>query len=394
MMRLRNSCGLAALLALGGVACDHPSNQSLPGELGADLVEPDSINPTGSVRIRFTNPSPDPVFGAADVRADPGFWLRPVRQDLHLYRIPPETTIVVEARYEFSRVSPGAVLHVRAGVPELRADRVLAIPEPVLVRSVDLGSTTEARAFIGRFDTVASKHLTLYALRNGPAVRALPSLLVQRESAAVAIGRFLQVEPPGGIRMVFYPDSASKTTDTRHIGNGWANGSNIVEIYNDSTRVDPYHELTHLIAARAGGPPAWLDEGLATWMSEHFGADALELLGFSGLPVREAGCRLERQDKLVPATRLFGVREFGGDSVPGDVAYAESAAMVQYLIERLGAPRFLELFARLEAGISAVPVDENRRTFEGIVGGSVETFEREYREWLRAACGNRSVRGA
>ena len=379
---------LPVLLTVGSVACSRSPGQAAAPGLRADLLELDSVAVAGSVRMRFTNPGPDPVFGAVDLRADPGYWLRPVRQAIHLYRIPPDTSIVVESTYEFSKVSPGAVLHIRAGTPEQRPEGTLHIPEPGLVRTLKLGSTAEARAFISRFDTVATRHLTLYALRGGPASRELSHIAARHESAATAIGRLLDVPPPTGIRMVFYPDSASKTTDTRHIGNGWASGSNIVEIYNDSTHVDPYHELTHLVAARAGAPPAWLDEGLATWVSEHLGADALELLGFSGLPVREAACRLVRQDRLVPAALLFAVGEFGGDSVPANVAYAESAAMVQYLIERLGVPRFLELYARLEAGISAVPAAENRRTFEAIIGGSVEAFEREYREWLRAACGN------
>jgi hypothetical protein len=186
--------------------------------------------------------------------------------------------------------------------------------------------------------------------------------------------------------MVFYPDSATKTTDTRHIGSGWADNSIIVEIFNDSVHVDPYHELTHIIAARLGSAPAWLDEGLATYVSERLGADALELLGAPGRPVREESCRLSRDRRLIPMHRLLAVDAFGGDSVPGGTAYAQSAAIVQYLIEILGEPGFTDLYRRQDAGVEAVPVEKNRAAFEAVTGRSLDRFERDFRGWLAPAC--------
>jgi hypothetical protein len=214
----------------------------------------------------------------------------------------------------------------------------------------------------------------------------LPELARQRESAAVVIGGLLGVDPPTDVRMVFYPDSATKTTDTRHIGNGWANNSIIVEIYNDSVQVDPYHELTHIIAARLGSPPAWLDEGLATYLSERLGADALALLGAPGRSVRLEACGLARNGGLIQVPLLFAVDAFGGDSVPGGPAYAESAAIVQYLIERLGEPGLRDLYRRLESGVEVVPVEKNRRTFEQLTKVSVDAFEGDFRTWLAPAC--------
>jgi len=351
------------------------------------LIGPDSApRAKGAVRVRFTNRSADPAFGAIDVRAEPGYWLRPLQQQLHLYRIPPDTTVEVEAPYAFPKVSPGAVLLIRAGTPEQGPGGSLSIPEPVLVRSLNAGGSPESLAFIARFDTASTAHITLYALRGSPAASRLAELARQRESAVVAIGARLGVEPPVAIRMVFYPDSATKTTDTRHIGNGWANNSSIVEIYSDSIHVDPYHELTHIVAARLGGPPAWLDEGLATWLSERLGADALELLGAPGRPVREEACRLARQGHLIPIPLLFAADAFGGDSVPGGTAYAESAAAVKYLIERLGEPRFRDLYRQLESGVDSVPVVKNRQTFEKVTGKSLQAFERDFQSWLAPAC--------
>lgn len=391
-MRLRGRYSrLAGGAAAFALACTVQSTRP-PAELGrpsleAALLGPDSAPPLrGVVRVRFTNRSADPVFGAIDVRAEPGDWLRPLQQELHLYRIPPDTTVEVEAPYAFSKMSPGAVLRIRAGTPEQEPGGSFVIPEPVLVRSISAGGSPEALAFMARFDTLATPHIALYALRGSPAARRLAELARQRESAAAAIGALLGVDPPAGVRMVFYPDSATKTTDTRHIGNGWANNSIVVEIYNDSVHVDPYHELTHIVAARLGAPPAWLDEGLATYVSERLGADALELLGAPGRPVRAEACRLQRAGHLIPIPLLFAVDAFGGDSVPGGTAYAESAAMVAYLVERTGEPRLRDLYRRLESGVDWVPVEKNRRTFEALTGASLDTFEREFRIWLATAC--------
>ena len=381
--------GAIPLLATLGCQIERrptPPRQPL-GALSATLVSPTDAPPAeGSVRVQFTNHSADPAVAALDVRADPGYWLRPVRQRLHLFRIPPDTTIEIEAPYAFARVSPGATLRIRAGQPELQADGSLTIPEPVLTWGVTLARSPEALAFLDRFDTVATPHLSLFAIRGSPAARRLREIARERETAALAIGRLLGVAPPTNIRLAFYPDSATKTADTRHIGQGWADNGNIVEIYSDSVRVDPYHELTHLVAARLGGAPAWLDEGLATYASERMGADALALLGFPGEPVARAACRLARTGRLIPLPLLFEVAQFGGDSVPADRAYAESAALVQYLIERLGEPRFRELYRQLEAGIGQVPVERNRATLERVVGISRAELARGFEAWLAPAC--------
>ena len=49
---------------------------------------------------------------------------------------------------------------------------------------------------------------------------------------------------------------------------GWAFGDNIVEVYNDESKLDPYHEIVHIIARHLYGyTVAALNEGLAVYLS-------------------------------------------------------------------------------------------------------------------------------
>jgi hypothetical protein len=56
------------------------------------------------------------------------------------------------------------------------------------------------------------------------------------------------------IRLFFFPDEQMKG-ETGHQGTGWAFGNNIIEVYNEKTKLDPYHETAHILAdpARIAG---------------------------------------------------------------------------------------------------------------------------------------------
>ena len=126
---------------------------------------------------------------------------------------------------------------------------------------------------------------------------------------------------------------------------GWATNDLIVEIYNDRQRLDPYHELAHIVAGQVGNPPAVLDEGFATYAAELLGADALEHLGHAGRTVDQATCDLARRGKRMPLDSLLRVSEFGSADAPGDIMYPQGASAVKFLIENFGTERFRAAFA-------------------------------------------------
>jgi len=116
----------------------------------------------------------------------------------------------------------------------------------------------------------------------------------------------------GRIRLVLYPDSATKTSQTGHVGSGFASARTIIEIFNDSVQLDPYHEVAHIVGGERGSPPAVLDEGFAVYVSQSLGADALKYLGAPGATVSQVVCGYLRSGTLIPLGRLFRFTDRGG----------------------------------------------------------------------------------
>ena len=111
---------------------------------------------------------------------------------------------------------------------------------------------------------------------------------------------------------------------------------NIVEIYSTTERLDPYHELTHIIPGEVGAPPALFNEGLAVYMTERLGADALEHLGNPGLTTSTVTRRLIHDGRTIPFDSLMKFDEFGSLSATSVIGYPEAASVVTHLIEQRG----------------------------------------------------------
>ena len=157
----------------------------------------------------------------------------------------------------------------------------------------------------------------------------------------------------GRIRIVFYADSATKTRATGHTGMGLAFDRNIVEIYADSQRLDPYHELTHIVAGEIGSPPALFNEGLATYMTERLGADALQFLGHPTEKIRAVVCGLAASGALFSLDSLLHFAEIGPPGTHAEVSYPQSASVVNFLIDRRGLPQCRESYRRLRGSSDA-----------------------------------------
>ena len=376
-------------LALAIFSPDAPVSRSSADSgtrLAAEYLSRSDTGSGGVVHVRLTSHSPEPLLTAVDVRAEPGMWLRPNWERTYFFRLSPHETRIVDVAYVFPRRSPEGSLRTIVGIPEERPDHAIQIPEPVLVRTQDAGESSDAKAFIARFAQKRTAHLTLFALRGTPGANDLERIGTEREAAVEKLTSFLGVDAPGGIRIVLYPDSATKTTDTRHSGSGWASGKTIVEIYNASTRVDPYHELTHIVSGQLGGPPALFDEGLATYASERFGDDALRLLGWPGKPVDRVACELAHSNELIPVSELFDFTDIGSAESRPRVAYPEAASIVKFLVEHYGVARFRDAFRTLMSSDEQDDRARNRVAFARIFGASLGDVERTWRTEIDRAC--------
>jgi hypothetical protein len=337
----------------------------------------------GTFRLRVSNDAPTPALLGVDVRTEPGMWLVPISQKTHLYWLPPSGERSLAIDYTFTRLSPEARLRVRVGAPEEHTDGWVHVPEPVAVRTYDLGGSPDAGAFIDRFDVERTAHLEVYALRGMFDHGELTALARRREHAVAELARLLQVTPPPRMRLVLYPDAAAKTADTHHIGNGYVTGTTIIEIFNDSIQLDPYHEIAHLVAGQLGWPPAWLNEGLAVFASEHLGADALGQLGSAGKSADHASCEFARAGELLPFSQLVRLDDIGPEGTRPRLSYAQAASFIGFLVRRHGMARLGEAYATLSA---AGTHEVNEAAFLRVFGVSLEQAGDDWLAGIEKMC--------
>jgi hypothetical protein len=317
------------------------------------------------------------------LRAVPGLWVRANWQHGYRFEIPAHSQRWIEAAYVFRRMTPEATLRIFFGTPrevEGGIDVVERFYDTTLVVGRDNPAAIDPRL---SFDTLSTEHFEVFAWRGSAGARQLPAIVAARELALRRIAELLAVPFAGKIRLVLYPDSATKTTQTGHIGNGFAGARTIVEIFNDSVQLDPYHEVAHIVAEERGSPPALLDEGFAVYVSQLLGADALRYLGAPGRTVAQVVCGYLRSEKLIPLGRLFRFTDIGSDSTLPSIAYPEAASVTAFLIERYGSERFRDLYGRLRNTTNPVELRRNEQILEESYGLRLEAIELTWRAWLQ-----------
>lgn len=337
-------------------------------------------------RAQVTNKQSTPARFALDLRTDPGLWLRGAWQTQYVFDLAPSEVREIRAPYEFIRVSPEAKLRVRFGTATrresgMRLDSILF--EKWYAVAADNAAVPDPRQ---RFDHLSTEHFDVYAWTNSLAARQASRNAAEREEALTTIADLLAVSPPKRIRLVLYPDSATKAEQMGHVGAGWASGNTIVEIYNRDVQLNPYHELAHVIAGKLGHPPALLNEGFATYVSERLGSDALEDLGWPGRPVDDVACELASEEKLVPLDELFARSEIGSEASRPQVSYPQAASVVKYLIETYGLDPFRRAYRSLESPNGHQTVVSNERAFRDIYGLGIVELEQNWLDHLSAVC--------
>ena len=132
------------------------------------------------------------------------------------------------------------------------------------------------------------------------------------------------------------------------------------------------HEAVHLLlAATARRVPDWLNEGLAQYYSTmKVSAGGATL----GAPVARHAAVLRRA-KLMPPARLFEIDRASRDYRSGaarDLFYAQSWALVHYLVSAEGGRGHLRLFRFLEMLASGMGVEESLRRAFGLDYAALE----------------------
>jgi hypothetical protein len=345
-------------------------------ELGAIVAGPNTF------RARITNRTAGPMSVGLDLRAEAGLWFGNWQHQFR-FEIAPGRTQVVEATYEFPNIAPEAVLRVRVGRAQPRDSGGFEVVDLALNRRYAVGEgNPAARDMTASFPELHTEHLDLYASKGSLAEAQISRIASEREEGLRKIAELLDVRPKGRIRLVFYADGVSKLRDTGHTGAGLARGNDIVEIYNAETRVDPFHELTHVLARQVGDPPALFNEGLAVYVSERLGSHALDSLGHPGATIDQAACELVQSGRVVPLRQLFSYEEIGSEATEPRVAYPHAASVVKYLIEVTGLGPFRKAYATLVNSDDPEQIRQNERIFADLFGQSLDQVERAWRQRL------------
>ncbi|MFI5311496.1 MAG: peptidase MA family metallohydrolase [Gemmatimonadales bacterium] len=330
----------------------------------------------------ITNTGDAPRSLGLSLRTVPGLWVAANWQRAYRFEVAAHSERRIEAVYVFRRMTPEAKLRVSIGTPISSGD-VVDVVERFYDTTLVVGEGNPAAPDPRPdFDTLSAGHFDVFAWRGSAGARQMLAIATSRERAVQRVAEILGVVFAGRIRLVLYPDSATKTTQTGHIGDGFASGSTIVEIFNDSVQLDPYHEVAHIVGGQRGNPPAMLDEGFAVYVSELLGADALRYLGAPGKTVAQVTCGYLRAGQLFPLRRLFRFTDLGSDSTAGSISYPESASITAYLIDRYGRERFGDLYGAMRNTTNAADQAHNEQLLAAATGQDLAEIERAWRAWL------------
>jgi hypothetical protein len=225
-----------------------------------------------------------------------------------------------------------------------------------------------------------ARHFDIYYKKKSTAERDIEKIVAERDSGYDEICKFLGIEPNIGITLIFFEDMESKRNETGHQGAGMASGTNIVEVYNQTMRLDPFHETTHILARRLGRPPAIFNEGLATYMSERLGAPPLKELGGGESSLYERAQELRSKGDWIALEELLTYTEIGPGWSRPPVAYPEAGAFVKFLIDTYGKEKFLQAYKSLVSSKTRSVLEQNEAKLEKIYGISLADLEKQ---WIR-----------
>ena len=333
-----------------------------------------------SLRLRFRNEGEDAVSLAVRIRSffqDSGSGI--VWEASYPVLVPRSSTGEIALDY-FVRPDHG-LLRVELGAEDGKGGWVHQEAKEFLFEAPYRGEyvlqpyrlAREGVAWEGRilppFRVRESEHFIFYYFPSSEAEKDLEKIVTLRERIFQRLSRDMDVRIPGKAIFFFYPTSELARKVTGHRGDGWTYGRTMVEVYGARRKIDPNHELVHLLASRIGSPPVLFSEGLATSHEKEF-----DNAGRYRAEV-EAWCRgFLRQGALLPLSELMEVTSLGEDLTRPRVAYPQSACFVRYLIEEHGWAKFREAYAEL------VSSDD-----PGVQKGNLDRFERIYGVSLREA---------
>jgi len=220
-----------------------------------------------------------------------------------------------------------------------------------------------------------TQHFNIYYFAGSTAENNIDLICEQRETAFIKIAKYMGFDNDIKVDLYLYEDSETKTAETGHTGNGWAYGTVIVELYNDKQRVNPIHELVHIIAgAMYGNSMSVFSEGLAVFLVNKL-SDS-----HSNNAVNDISDRirtLKVNDELFPIKDLLSL-EIGTMESKPKISYLQAASFVKHTIDTLGKNKFFELYSSLKWDYTVKGISMNIAHIQNAFGKNIYDIENEW----------------
>jgi len=231
-------------------------------------------------------------------------------------------------------------------------------------------------------DWITIEGLNLYAHANGRDRHTLEQLVKAADESIPAIA--MQLGVPMGAKMHLYLADSQEGFHTMQPGRApdWADGTAWPHrglIYLRSPRIRPGtsspltqvldHEIVHILLGRAFAPqpvPRWLQEGMAQWVSGEYDPQVIEKLA-KGL----ATGGLITLDDLTTG--------FPANPVRANLAYAQSADLIVYIVGEYGEDALQQIVHDMAAG---KPV---RAAFRHAIGEDPDELDAAWRSGLESS---------
>ncbi|MHC4428242.1 MAG: hypothetical protein ACYS0D_06515 [Planctomycetota bacterium] len=234
----------------------------------------------------------------------------------------------------------------------------------------------------GEMERRRTEHLEIYYEPDSTAAREIEAIAATRERGYLEISKLIGSTAHPQVRLFLFEDPRSKWLATGHRGAGLATGATLVEVYNETTKLDPYHELTHILMGPFGTPPAVFNEGFAVYVSERLGARALEHLGGGHSSLDQRSRDVLENGDWIPLPELLSYTEIGSARSRPTIAYPQAGSFVKFLVERYGLDAFLEAYRTLRNPGDETDQHENRRRLREITQSPLTDLEAAWIESL------------
>jgi len=232
------------------------------------------------------------------------------------------------------------------------------------------------------FKVRESESFIFYYFPGSDAEKDMERIIPQREKILQRLQKDFQVKLSGKAVFFFYPDAETARRVTGHRADGWTYDRTIVEVYGPRRKIDPSHELVHLVARQIGTPPVLLAEGLATSREKEF-----DNAGKYRASVGDWCRAFLRENALIPLSVLMDYTSFGEDLTRPRIAYPEAACFTNYLQETYGWDKFRRAYAEMVNDPNPASQEKNLQRFEGIYGISLRQAEADWKEKLSLSRG-------